>query len=264
MTRQKSANDFNLAQRFVAEGVVVLFLVAWWLASSNLPNGVLPSPYTVFWRTIDLFTVPSLLVHSVSTLLRVMSAVTIAMMLGFILALAARATSWMDAIISNRILIVLNALPSLGWVMLALIWFRMSNFSVLFVEVMILLPFSMVNFMAGLRNLDHEVIEMAFSFTRGRSLILRKVVLPMVLPYGVAALRTSHGICWKISLVAELFGTPTGLGQLMLQAESVGDGATIFAACFAIFLLYTAGEKLVIDPTSRFAHAGNDSKATAA
>ncbi len=258
MTTNKSAWEFHFGQRFVAEGIVLLALGLWWLASTKFSASVLPSPSAVFFRTIDIFTVPSLMVHAITTLLRVVGAVAIAMTLGFILALAAQAATWMDAIISNRVLVVLNALPSLGWAMLALMWFRTSNYSVLFVEVMILLPFCITNFMAGLKNLDSEVVEMGFSFTRNRRLILKKVVLPMVLPYGVAALRTSHGICWKISLVAELFGTPTGLGRLMLNAEAVSDGATIFAACFAIFILYTAGEKLIINPISKFAHAGNE------
>jgi NitT/TauT family transport system permease protein len=51
--------------------------------------------------------------------------------------------------------------------------------------------------------------------------------------------------------VAELFGVSSGLGYLMLKAEIVSDAATVYATCFAIVVLFLAGEKLVLDPLSR-------------
>ena len=91
-------------------------------------------------------------------------------------------------------------MPSVGWAILAVIWFKVSDFTVVFVQVMILLPFSLINFAEGLRNLDREVIEMAESFARRRATTIVKVVIPMLMPYGVAALRVSYGVCWKIAL----------------------------------------------------------------
>lgn len=67
----------------------------------------------------------------------------------------------------------------------------------------------------------------------------------------MAAIRIAYGVAWKIALVAELFGVSTGLGYLMLKAEIVSDAATVYATCFAIVLLFLAGEKLVLDPLSR-------------
>ncbi len=37
----------------------------------------------------------------------------------------------------------------------------------------------------------------------------------------------------------------------MLRALTAADVVTLFAACFAIVLIFIAGEKLVIDPLSR-------------
>jgi NitT/TauT family transport system permease protein/sulfonate transport system permease protein len=54
-----------------------------------------------------------------------------------------------------------------------------------------------------------------------------------------------------VALVSELFGADTGLGFLMLRAQSTSDAAMVFATCFAIVLIFYAGEKLVIDPLSR-------------
>jgi NitT/TauT family transport system permease protein/sulfonate transport system permease protein len=102
-----------------------------------------------------------------------------------------------------------------------------------------------------LRELDRELLEMGLSMTRGRAKLLIKVVVPQLHPYVMAATRISYGVAWKVALVSELFGADTGLGFLMLRAQSTSDAAMVFATCFAIVLIFYAGEKLVIDPLSR-------------
>ena len=92
---------------------------------------------------------------------------------------------------------------------------------------------------------------MARSFTRRPVRVLTKVTLPLLAPYFVSALRIAYGVGWKIALVAELFGTESGLGYLLQQAQTVADATTVFATCLAIVVIFFAGEKLVIDPLSR-------------
>ena len=121
----------------------------------------------------------------------------------------------------------------------------------IFVEVMILTPFALVNIAAGLRELDAETTEMAKSFTRNRWRVFRKVTLPLLMPYIVAAIRIAYGVGWKIALVAELFGGESGLGFLMRRAQTLADATTVFATCFAIVIIFFLGEKLIIDPLSR-------------
>jgi NitT/TauT family transport system permease protein/sulfonate transport system permease protein len=82
-----------------------------------------------------------------------------------------------------------------------------------------------------------------------------KVTIPMLLPFGVAALRAAYGICWKIALVAELFGARSGLGFLMMEAQAAADATTVLATCFAIVLLFAAGERLVVNPIARLVRA---------
>jgi NitT/TauT family transport system permease protein/sulfonate transport system permease protein len=132
-----------------------------------------------------------------------------------------------------------------------MIWFGTTNVAVLFVEIAILTPFCLINLLEGLKQLDGELIEMGVSFTRHRGRSFVKIVVPMLLPYVMSAVRIAYGVAWKIALVAELFGVSSGLGYLMLKAEIVSDAATVYATCFAIVLLFLAGERLILDPLSR-------------
>jgi len=241
----------RMGQRALAEALVLLALLGWWWSSLELPAAVLPSPQAVGQRLIAILTTPELSWHIAVTSLRVLVSVASALLAGLLLALLAQTVPWLAGIIMDRILVWLNGMPSVGWAILAVIWFKVSDFTVIFVQVMILLPFSLINFAEGLRNLDRELIEMAVSFARRRSGIIRKVVLPMLLPYGVAALRISYGVCWKIALISELFGAQSGLGYLMLQAQAVGDATTVLATCLLIVMLFALGEAALINPLAR-------------
>jgi NitT/TauT family transport system permease protein/sulfonate transport system permease protein len=154
--------------------------------------------------------------------------------------------------VTARVLPFLNAFPTLGWAMLALFWFGIGTTSILFVEVAILLPFCMINVATGLNNLDSELLEMGRSFTRGHVRLLRRLVLPMLTPYLLAAARISFGVGWKIALVAELFGATSGLGYLLNFARVRFDSPMIFATIATIIVIAVAVDRLVFAPLERY------------
>ncbi len=241
----------RLAERVIADGLVVAAIFGWWLLSLRLPDFLMPSPWHVATTLAGLFVTPSLLAETAASAERVVASVALSALLGGALAIIPYRWSIADTIVRDRITPFLNSFPSVGWAILAMIWFGTTNTAVVFVEVAILTPFCLVNILEGLKELDRELIEMGSSFSRRRGRTFAKVVAPMLLPYLMSAVRIAYGVAWKIALVAELFGVSSGLGYLMLKAQIVSDAATVYATCFAIVLLFLAGEKLVLDPLSR-------------
>lgn len=235
----------------LAEGLVIAAIVGWWAVARDLSEAVMPDPWTVAKATAALFYDADQLGHTVTSAIRVVASVVIAVMLGTLLALLPRRFPIFDVIVHERIQPFLNSFPSVGWAIVASIWFGPSHETIIFVEVAILTPFCLVNVSQGLKELDKEAMEMAHSFTRTRRKVFFLVTVPLLMPYIVAALRIAYGVGWKIALVAELFGTESGLGFLMLRAQTLSDAATVFAACFAVVILFIAGEKLIIDPLTR-------------
>ncbi len=240
-----------LAEHLIGEGVVVLALLGWWALARRLPEFILPGPVSVFRRLIDMLITPEFLWHLGTSAWRVLVSITAALLIGGGLAFLARGVPWLETVIEERIKPVLNSFPSIGWAILAAIWFNPGDFSVIFVEVAILIPFCLINFSEGLRNIDRELMEMGRSFTRHRLRILWRITLPLLVPYALSAIRIAYGIAWKIALVAELLGAPSGLGYVMLRAQTAADSTTFLATCFAIVLVFVAGERLVIVPLER-------------
>jgi len=237
--------------RVVADGVLLLVLALWYVSSLRLPEFVLPNPTKVLALTLRLFFEPTLVVHTAISLGRVIASVLLALSIGSGLVLLARYLPMTRLLVGNRLTPFFNSFPSLGWAILAVIWFGVSDPTVLFVETAILLPFCMINMWEGIKSLDPELLEMAASFARRRSRILRKVIFPLLFPHVFAALRISYGVGWKVSLIAELFGASTGLGFLLEQARQHYDMPMVFATICAIIVLVVGMERLVFDRIER-------------
>jgi ABC-type nitrate/sulfonate/bicarbonate transport system permease component len=236
------------AERAFAAAMTVLMLAGWWLTARDLPDFVLPGPVTVLVATARFFTETDLMAHAAISFLRVAASVTTAMALAFLLAMLPRVLPVTEEIVERRILTFLNSFPSVGWAILAVIWFGISNATVVFIQVAIVLPFCLINLLEGFRQLDRDLIELGDSLTRNRSRLYAKLVLPMLMPFATAALRIAYGISWKVALVSELFGARSGLGYLLQQAQVTADAAMVLATCLVIVLLFGLVDRLVLRP----------------
>jgi NitT/TauT family transport system permease protein len=241
----------RVVARILADGLVVACVLGWWAMAKALPANILPTPAAVAEEVWLLFTDRVYLGHTAMSVVRVILSVALALVIGGLLAFWPAQQPWAHAIVHERIKPFFNSFPSIGWAILAVIWFQVSDFTAIFVQVAILIPFCLINISEGLKELDREALEMARSFTRSRIKVFVKITLPLLLPYIVGALRIAYGVAWKIALVSELFGTGTGIGYLMGEAQQSAKPALLYACCFAIVIIFFAGEKLVLDPLSR-------------
>ncbi|MRX50433.1 ABC transporter permease subunit [Paracoccus sp. S-4012] len=235
-------------QRLITEGGVVIALVAWWLFARDLPAFVMPTPLMVFEKVLQFFYDPRLAGHAAISFLRVGAAVSIATVLAMAIGLATRRFPILEEFVERRLLTFLNSFPSVGWAILAVIWFQISDATVIFIQVVIVLPFCLINVLEGLRQLDPELMEMGQSFTRARRRLFLRLVLPLVMPFLMAGLRVAYGIAWKIALVSELFGAPSGLGYLLMQAQVRADATLVFACCLVIVLIFGTVDRFVLRP----------------
>jgi NitT/TauT family transport system permease protein/sulfonate transport system permease protein len=219
--------------------------------SRGQPAFVLPSPWMVANSFAAFFYDPQLLWHLWATFFRVVASVAIATVVGGVLAIIPFYVPVTRDIVGKRIQPLLSAMPSLGWAILGVIWFGVSDHSVVFVQVAILVPFCFVNMSQGIDELDRDLLEMFRSYTRARLPLFVKLTLPSLVPYIVASVRMAYGVAWKIALIAELFGAETGLGYVMLQAQNISDVATVLATCLMIVFLFILGDSLVLRPIAR-------------
>ena len=75
-------------------------------------------------------------------------------------------------------------------------------------------PYVAVNIFEGAKAMDKSLIEMGVTFKAQRSLLIRKVYLPQLMPYIFSAFRYAFGVTWKIVALAETFGLKFGIGYM--------------------------------------------------
>jgi NitT/TauT family transport system permease protein len=238
------------------KGAVLVLLVggvlaAWFLASYWTPSYALPGPLSVLNAAADFFVSARKFGHLVASIENVFLSIALSFVLGSLLAFLAHYAEWSAPTIYSRLGPFLGAFPSIGWTLLAVIWFGVSRSTVVFTVSAVLLPFAMINLREGLRALDREMDEMGRSFTRHRWRIFLAIVVPSLLPFAAATLRIMFGVAWKVVLTAELFGGNRGLGYLVNNARQDFDTATIFAVIGFIILAVYGSDRLVFAPFER-------------
>ncbi|MFI8793718.1 ABC transporter permease [Streptomyces sp. NPDC055105] len=233
----------------ITNGVPVLAILGWWIASRYQPEYIVPSPVDVLARTWDLFAGDSAYYsNTYASFVRVGASVLIALVIGTALAVAARYIPLIRGLLVDRLLPFINAFPSIGWAIAGMYWLGVSTSSVIFVEVAIILPFTAITVWEALKALDAETMEMAQSFTRSNRRVLVKVVGPSLGPHLFTALRLSYGAAWKVAIVAEIFGASTGLGYLLNNAREQFDSSTLYATILTLIIIVYAVDKLLLQP----------------
>ena len=245
----------NLVNRnaYLSEFLILVICGFWWFVAKDLPDFVLPTPNEVLMSLITLVTDSNTVGHVFISMSRVLAAVSIAALISVLFATLSRLNVFFNTIIENNILVVLNSFPSVGWAILGVIWFSISNGTVIFIEIMIITPFCLINCLQGFRQMDRELLEMGKSFSRNVFRNFVKLYIPLAVPFIIAGVRMSYGIAWKIAIVAELFGASSGLGWLLQQAQNQSDAQRVLAVCILIVILFSIVDGLVLRPVaSRF------------
>ena len=232
----------------ISETIIITFCIFWWFVAKDIPDFILPEPLEVLSALFQLAANLESFQHVAISMFRVTGALIFAAIVSITLAILSRTNYIFTIIIESNILIVLNSFPSIGWAILGVIWFSISDITVIFVEIMIIIPFCLINCIQGFRQVDKEIKEMGVSFSRNRVLTFFKIDLPLALPFIIAGIRISYGIAWKIAIVAELFGASSGLGWLLQQAQNNADSEKVLAICLLIVLLFSAIDFLILKP----------------
>lgn len=144
----------------------------------------------------------------------------------------------------NPLVVVLKSTPVVSVIILAILWLPSSEVPV-FSGLLMCYPIVFASTVAGIRNTDEKLAEMAvFYRVRGRDRLL-SLYLPSALPYINASVVSAIGICWKAVAAAEVLSMPRkAIGANLFFAKTALDPALLFAWTAMIILLSFVFETL--------------------
>jgi NitT/TauT family transport system permease protein len=225
-------------------------LAVWWIGSVALPPDIVPSPPVVFVEMWKLLFSGDAWLHLQKTVWRIAMGFSLSAALGVVTGLLmgfGRRTSqfvevWITFIIT---------IPSLCWAIIALAWFGLRDTAAVFTIVAITFPLIAVNFWSGVRQIDVSLIEMARTFRADRWLTIRKVVIPQLVPYAIAATRYGLPMAWKMAIIAEMLGLSNGVGYMLMYWFHVLNMVQVFAWMLLFTAVMLLVEYLVVKPLER-------------
>jgi NitT/TauT family transport system permease protein len=219
-------------------GSLLAGLSCWQLtvSLSGLPAFILPAPMDVWSRLARAITDGSLLINSgvtlVEVLLGLLSGVTFATVLGYLLAKSRK----LERVLSPY-LVASQAVPLVAVAPLLIIWFGPGMISKVLICALIVLFPVLVNTVVGVRAVPHALYDLMNSLHATRGQILIKLEVPAALPIFLGGLRIGATLSVIGAVVGELVGADSGLGFLINVGRGQYDTALVFVAIFTLILL---------------------------
>ena len=200
-------------------------------------NGrLVPPPSRVYEQFAELARSGELLRHVIATLLRV----AVGFGLGTVVATVLGAIAGYSTIVRRLIdpsLQGLRAVPSIAWIPLFILWLGIFETSkVALIAVGVFFPIYL-GVMGAVMSVDRKIVEVGRTFRLSGFAMVRRILMPAVLPAYVIALRSGLGLGWMFVIAAEFMGASEGLGYLLIDGQQLGKPAEIVAAILAFAVL---------------------------
>jgi sulfonate transport system permease protein len=203
-----------------------------------------PPPSVIFQTFVDLARTGELQRDTLVTLWRVAAGFA----LGAAVATVVGAATGYSVLLRRLLdpsLQALRAIPSIAWIPLFILWLGIFEASkVTLIAVGVFFPVYL-GLMGAIQSVDRKLVEVGRAFRLSDFEMVRRILLPAVLPAYVISLRSGLGLGWMFVVAAELMGASEGLGYLLIDGQQLGKPAEIIAAIVAFAIVGKATDWLI-------------------
>lgn len=231
---------------------VVLAILWEWLVAAGIANGRLMPPPSVVGRTLwGLAASGELLTHAGATLWRVGAGFGLGALAGTVFGAVTGALPVARSLLDPT-LQALRAIPSIAWVPLFILWFGIFEASkVALIAAGVFFPVYL-GVAAAIQGIDRKIVEVGRVFRLSRLAMVRRVLLPAILPDWIVALRSGLGLGFMFVVAAEIMGASEGLGYLLVDGQQLGRPDSIIAAIISFAVLGKLADGLLVAITRPF------------
>jgi NitT/TauT family transport system permease protein len=152
--------------------------------------------------------------------------------------------AWLRAAV-GPLVVGLQALPSICWLPLALLWFGLSEKAILFVVVMGSLLSVTIATEGAVRAVPSVYIRAARTMGSRRLRLYTRVILPASLPGILTGLKLGWTFAWRSLMAGELLYVAGGLGQLLTLGRELGDMSRVMSVMVVIVILGLGFERIL-------------------
>ena len=207
---------------------------------------IFPSPIDVFKTLTGLIKDNTMGVAIVASMKRIVVGYSISVAIGVILGLIIAKFKYLEENLGPLIL-GLQTLPSICWLPFAILWYGLSESSIIFV-IAIGSTFAVaIGVKYAIKNVNPLYIRAARTMGAKGSKVYTQVILPAALPDIVSGLKQGWSFAWRALMAGEMLSSTKGLGQVLMVGRDLADISQVVAVMIVIIALGLLVDKLVFE-----------------
>jgi sulfonate transport system permease protein len=212
---------------------------------------LVPPPSVIFATFAELAQTGELERHATATLARVGAGFGLGVVAGTVLGALTGYSGLVHRLVDPT-LQALRAIPSIAWVPLFILWLGIFEASkITLIAVGVFFPVYL-GVMGAVVSVDRKIVEVGRVFRLSGFAMVRRILLPAVMPAYVIALRSGLGLGWMFVVAAEFMGASEGLGFLLVDGQQLGKPAQIVAAIVAFAVLGKLTDWIIVAVATPF------------
>lgn len=230
----------------------LLLLILWQvIALAGIwPDYLFPGPLAVLGALVNGFQNGQFLQASLLSLQRLAIGYAISLVVGLMLGLLLGRSRLFEQTLGSLIL-GLQALPSVCWLPLAILWLGLTDQAIIFVVVMGALFSITLGVDAGVKNTPPIYIKAARNLGARGVALSAQVILPAAMPAILNGLKQGWTFAWRSLMAGELLFYSLSLGNLLQTGRDLNDASQIMAVMLVIIAIGVAIDSLIFAPLER-------------
>ncbi len=215
----------------------VFFLAFWEIASRWLIDPFwIGQPSQIASRLWRMVLNGDLWWHAVPTVLQAAAGLLLSLVIGIPIGLLFAYNRYVERVLEPFFL-GLYSIPRIALAPLFILWFGIGPASKIVMAFSLVVFVVILNTYEGMKGVDRELVDMMRAMKASRLYILRKVLLPGIVPWIFASIRVGVGLALIGSVVGELLGSNRGLGWFVEHAAARIDVIGVFTGLIILMVV---------------------------
>jgi len=190
---------------------VIILLIAWQALAISRNTRVIPRLERIYTELIKILFTGLFVEDLAASMGRIGLGFAIALAVGTAVGILMGSRRAWEEFFMDLVLFGL-ALPGLIYALVSVMLFGLSILAPVVAIVATAYPFIAINIREGVRAINKDLLDMGRAYRVSRSNVVRRIILPSLLPFFLAAIRIGFSIAWKVTTLVEVFGTTNGIG----------------------------------------------------
>jgi len=201
-----------------------------------VPPLFLPAPSQILHEAWTMLKTGLIFKHVFASLSRILLGFLMACVLGVLVGIVIGFFSIPEAI-GNPFIAATFPIPKIAILPLLILWLGIGEPpKVAVIALGVFFPM-VINVYTGVKNVDPLLIKAALSLGSNRWRIIRKVILPAILPMVFAGMKLGIGIALLLVVAAEMVAADAGIGFMILTAADLMETKRLMVGLIILSLL---------------------------